>query len=67
MSVTYGNYNPRDNVNGVGTNYSGVQSVGGSSVAINPHSTFPIINLHLSARNLVDMDVITVSVPICVL
>ena len=46
------------------SNYSGKDSVGTGGVQ---NTAFPMINLHVSAKNLADMDIITVSDPLCVL
>ena len=68
MASAYGNMAPRSAGNHVAQNYSGTNAVGQSSVAINPNNTtFPIIELHVAAKDLADMDIITVSDPICVL
>ena len=67
MASAYGNYNQGPQVNGIAQNYSGTSSVAGATTAVNPSSQFPIIELHVSAKNLVDMDIITVSDPVCAL
>ena len=68
MKVAYGSYN---NIpvqgNRVANNYTGTEAVNPSSTSINANTTFPIVNLHVSAKNLKDMDVITVSDPVCAL
>jgi hypothetical protein len=46
------------------SNYKGTDSVGINGIQ---HTAFPTIHLHVAAKNLTDMDVITVSDPICVL
>ncbi|EAX90435.1 Copine family protein [Trichomonas vaginalis G3] len=51
----------------VADNYSGTSAVGGAKSALNPNSNFPTVELHVKANELVDMDIITVSDPICVL
>jgi vacuolar-type H+-ATPase subunit F/Vma7 len=48
-------------------NYTGTETVNASAIAPNASSSFPLIELHVSARQLKDMDVVTVSDPICVL
>jgi hypothetical protein len=48
-------------------NYTGTEAVNAGNIAANPGSTFPLIELHVSAHRLHDMDVLTVSDPICVL
>jgi vacuolar-type H+-ATPase subunit F/Vma7 len=48
-------------------NYTGTEAVNPSAMAPNASSSFPLVELHLSARRLKDMDIITVSDPICVL
>jgi hypothetical protein len=49
------------------TNYTGTDAVNMAAIAPNASTSFPLIELHVSARRLKDMDVITVSDPICVL
>jgi hypothetical protein len=67
MASAYGYAAPQPS-NQVAQNYSGTQSVGHTTSAINPNNAkFPQIELHVSAKNLTDMDIITVSDPICVL
>jgi hypothetical protein len=46
------------------SNYKGTDSVGLSAIQ---QTAFPTINLHVAAKNLTDMDVLTVSDPICVI
>lgn len=54
--------------NHVAANYSGTQSIGQATSAVNPNNIkFPQIELHVSAKNLTDMDIITVSDPVCAL
>jgi vacuolar-type H+-ATPase subunit F/Vma7 len=64
--VTYGNLAQASRPTGL-VNYTGTESVNVSAIAPNASSSFPLIELHVSARRLKDMDVITVSDPICVL
>ena len=67
MKVAYGSY-ANIETRGQISNYSGTQAVGTMNAAPNVNnSTFPLVNLHVSASKLKDMDVITVSDPICVL
>ena len=68
MTSAYGNMAPKSAGNHVAQNYSGTNAVGQSTTAINPNNTtFPVIELHVAAKDLADMDIITVSDPICVL
>ena len=46
------------------SNYSGKESVGTNE---SMQTAFPMVNLYVAAKNLADMDLITVSDPICVL
>jgi hypothetical protein len=48
-------------------NYTGTESVNVSAIAPNAGSSNPLIEIHVSARRLKDMDLVTVSDPICVL
>jgi vacuolar-type H+-ATPase subunit F/Vma7 len=48
-------------------NYTGTESVNITQLPTDSATAFPLIELHVSARSLKDMDVITVSDPICVL
>jgi hypothetical protein len=48
-------------------NCTGTESVNAFALAPNASSTSPLVELHVSARGLKDMDTITVSDPICVL
>lgn len=49
-------------------NYTGTESVNTNILAtINKATTFPLVNLHVSAKKLKDVDIVTVSDPICVL
>ncbi|KAH0786371.1 Copine family protein [Histomonas meleagridis] len=68
MKVAFGSYNNipiqrRD----VANNYTGTDSVAPCADALNQGQTYPLVNLHVSAKNLKDMDVITVSDPVCAL
>jgi hypothetical protein len=48
-------------------NYTGTDSVNVMSLPANSGTTFPVIELHVAGRQLKDVDIITVSDPICVL
>ena len=68
MASSYGNMTPQSAGNHVAQNYVGTNSVGQASTALNPtNQNFPIIELHVAAKDLADMDIITVSDPVCAL
>ena len=67
MSIAYGAYHKTDAQPSHIDNYSGGQSVAGQTDVVNMSSKFPVLNLHVCAKNLKDMDVVTVSDPICAL
>lgn len=68
MRVAYGSYSHIQPQNSsVAANYTGTDAVGNGGVSVNATTTFPLVNLHVSANNLKDMDIITVSDPICVM
>ncbi|OHT09885.1 Copine family protein [Tritrichomonas foetus] len=66
MKVAYASYNNIPRQNSV-ANYTGVESVNTTTIATNSSTVFPIVNLHVSAKNLKDVDIVTVSDPMCVL
>lgn len=66
MKVAYGSYTNIPRTNSF-VNYTGDEQVNTTSIAIAPATVFPLVNLHVSAKNLKDVDIITVSDPICVL
>lgn len=47
--------------------YANMKRNEGEAFDFNEQNTFPLINLHVSANNLKDLDIITVSDPICVM
>ena len=67
MKVAYGSMAHIGRQNSVATNYTGRDAVSTLDVSANSNGAFPMVELHVSARNLKDMDIITVSDPICVL
>jgi hypothetical protein len=67
MSVAYAGYTKGDSSRRTIANYTGTEAVTNSSIVNEVESSFPMIELHVSARNLKDMDIITVSDPFCIL
>lgn len=69
MSVAYGSYtNKLNHQSSAILNYTGKESINSDMMAtVNKTTTFPLINLHVSAKKLKDVDIVTVSDPICVL
>lgn len=49
------------------SNYTGKESVNTTTLATSNGTSFPLINLHVRATNLKDVDVVTVSDPLCAL
>lgn len=68
MRVAYGSMaDMGQRQNSIGTNYTGRDAVAAGAMCPNSNGAFPMVELHVAAKNLKDMDVITVSDPICVL
>ncbi|KAK8870717.1 hypothetical protein M9Y10_008604 [Tritrichomonas musculus] len=70
MKVAYSSYNniPFQQKNDGIANYTGTESVNTNILStINRTTTFPLVNLHVSAKKLKNVDIVTVSDPICVL
>ena len=66
MRVAYGSFK-NIQATSVGANYSGTAVVDNGESSPNVPTTFPLVDLHCAARKLKDLDVVTVSDPICVL
>lgn len=65
--IAYGSMVQMEHHTTVGDNFGGTESVGGSEAAITTFNNYPVVNLHVSAKELADLDVLTKSDPICVL
>jgi hypothetical protein len=66
MRVAFGSFKDISQAT-VGSNYSGNAVVDNGAVVPDIPTTFPLIDLHMSASKLKDLDVLTKSDPICVL
>lgn len=66
MKVAYGSYSNLHRTSTL-SNYNGIESVTTTNLATSNGTVFPLVNLHVCAKNLKDVDVVTVSDPLCVL
>ena len=65
MKVAYGSYNALPRTSTL-SNYTGLDSVSTTNLASQNGTVFPLVNLHVSAKKLKDVDIVTVSDPLCV-
>ena len=65
MNATYSFYS--DNRSKAISNYTGIESVNTSELATLNGTAFPLVNIHVCAKNLKDVDLVTVSDPLCAL
>lgn len=66
MKTTYSSYSEVKKIKPI-ANYTGIESVNTSTLATTNGTVFPLVNIHVSAKNLKDVDIVTVSDPLCAL
>jgi hypothetical protein len=67
LRVAYDSYGKLPQLDSVGDNFAGTGVVNNGTAIPDIATSFPIIDLHVSAQRLRDMDVLTKSDPICIL